>query len=392
MKLTPLIPVLLTLPALLLFSCKKESEPAPVIPKLIVSDFSVTEGSGTSRKAIIALDLSEETTATVSFSWSTEDGTAKAGEDYTAVTGGEVIFTPGELYKTISIDITSDNILEFYEIFNVKISNLSNVTATKTNLVVTIENDDSYKPETTADGWITPDNYPGMTLVWSDEFNGTALNNAYWNYEQGGGGWGNSELQVYTNQPENSFVKDGYLTIKAVKNPYNETYTSARLTTKGKKEFTYGRIDIRAKLPVGQGIWPALWTLGGNISTVSWPSCGEIDIMEYLGHDPNTVYGTIHYNESGHKYKGSRYTVPDTAAYDKKFHVFTIIWQESSIEWFVDYRNYYTVTPSTINFEAFYLPQFFIFNVAVGGVWPGYPNATTVFPQSMIVDYVRVFQ
>jgi len=193
MKLTLLISVLLTLPALLLFSCKKESEPAPVIPKLIVSDFSVTEGSGTSRKAIIAIDLSEETTATVSFSWSTEDGTAKAGEDYTAVTGGEVVFTPGELYKTISIDITSDNILEFNEKFNVRISNLNNVTATKTNLVVTIENDDSYKPETTADGWITPDNYPGMTLVWGDEFNGTALNTGDWNYEQGGGGWGNSE-------------------------------------------------------------------------------------------------------------------------------------------------------------------------------------------------------
>ena len=114
--------------------------------------------------------------------------------------------------------------------------------------------------------------------------------------------------------------------------------------------------------------------------------------MEYLGHESDKVYGTIHYNDGGHKYIGGNYKVNQSENYHDKFHVFTILWQENSIEWYVDYKKYYSVTPSTVRFDAFRLPQFFIFNVAVGGNWPGSPNASTVFPQSMIVDYVRVFQ
>jgi beta-glucanase (GH16 family) len=392
MKYTLLLSAILVLQTSLLFSCKKEESTPPVVPKLVVEDVSVVEGNSAGKKAIITLDLSEKTTQTITLNWSTEDGTAKAGQDYEAVTNQAVTFLPGDISMTIQVNIISDDILEFKEKFNVILSDLQNVTSAKTSVQVTISDDDTFTPELLDNGYTTPPTYPGMSLVWGDEFDGSALNTSDWNYETGGGGWGNNELEVYTNSADNSFLKDGFLTIKAIKNPYNGDYTSARLTTKGKKEFTYGRIDIRAKMPVGQGMWPALWMLGGNISSAGWPGCGEIDIMEYLGNDPLTVYGTAHYSDGGHQSKGGHYAVTSTQKYNEKFHVFTILWQEGSIDWFVDYHKYFSVSSSTVKFDAFNLPQFFIFNVAVGGAWPGNPDGTTVFPQSMVVDYVRVFQ
>ncbi|MBK7212114.1 MAG: family 16 glycosylhydrolase [Bacteroidales bacterium] len=389
-------PQLFTLATILTFSlitsCGKEENIPPVVPKILIEDYSVTEGNSGSKTAVITVDLTEATTAEVSFTWSTEDGSATAGEDYEALTDQTVVFAPGDVTRTIQVPILPDNNLELNDFFKIRLSDFQNATSSITSIKVAIENDDSYTCEKAADGYITPATYPNMNLIWSDEFDGTALNTADWNYELGAGGWGNNELETYTANAENSFVKDGFLTIKATKNPYNGDYYSARLTTKGKQEFTYGRIDIRAQMPVGRGIWPALWMLGGNISSVGWPTCGEIDIMEYLGHDPLTTYGTAHYNDGGHQSKGGHYTVNAAEAYDKQFHVFTIIWQENSIDWYVDYHRFYTVTSTTVNFDAFMLPQFFIFNVAVGGNWPGNPNASTVFPQSMIVDYVRIFQ
>jgi beta-glucanase (GH16 family) len=392
MKNTFILVVLLLFQANVLMSCKKTEEPPAVIPELSFTDLVIPEGSTPGRTATISFRLSEATTATVSFKWHTEDGTAKAGEDYTAVTDGVVTFVPGEITASVEVPLISDSDLELDETFYVVLSDFIGLTSNNTSAQVTIENDDSYTAQKVDDGYITPDSYPGMTLIWSDEFNGTTLNTSDWNYEIGGGGWGNNELEIYTNAAENVFVKDGYLTIRATKNPYTGDYYSGRLTTKGKQEFTYGRIDIRARMPIGQGIWPALWMLGANISSVSWPRCGEIDIMEYLGHDSLTTYGTVHYNDGGHKYKGSSYKVAATEDYHNKFHVFTIIWQEGSIQWYVDYHKFFTANSSSIVFDAFNLPQFFIMNVAVGGAWPGYPNETTVFPQEMVVDYVRIFR
>ena len=394
MKFYLIISAILLVQTSMMLSCKKTETPAPkaVIPKLSFDDVTITEGNSSGVKAILTFYLSESTKSTVSFIWSTVDSTAKAGEDYEAVSGSTVTFNPGETTKTIQINIISDTILEFNEKFNVKISGLQNATSTKSTASVTILNDDSYTAELTTDGYITPDTYPEMTLVWSDEFNAATLNTSDWNYETGGGGWGNNELEVYTNSADNSYLQDGYLTIKALKNPYTGSYTSARITTKGKKEFTYGRIDIRAKMPIGQGLWPALWMLGSNISSVGWPTCGEIDIMEYLGSGPYTVYGTAHYYDGGHKSSGGHYTLTTPENFNDKFHVYTIMWQENSIEWFVDYHKYFTANSTTIKFDAFNLAQFFVFNLAVGGTWPGNPNSSTVFPQSMVVDYVRVFQ
>jgi len=351
---------------------------------------TVTEGNATQVSARVSVLLSTASDKEVSLKWSTTDGTAKAGEDYIAAAGATLVFAPGETLKYIEVPIVNDLVLEFNDTLSVNVNEVTNATTGNTRSKISITNDDTYTPEIAADGPITPETYPGMQLLWSDEFNGNSINLDSWTFETGAGGWGNNELENYTNSPDNAYVTDGKLNIVAIKS--GSSYTSARLITKGKKEFTYGRIDIRAKMPVGKGIWPALWMLGGNISQVNWPACGEIDIMEYLGHEASKVYGTAHYYDNGHQYKGGNFTLSGGQGFNDKFHVFTILWQENSIIWYVDYQKYYEVTGSTIKFEAFDLPQFFIFNVAVGGNWPGNPDATTVFPQTMVVDYVRVFQ
>ena len=242
------------------------------------------------------------------------------------------------------------------------------------------------------EGYTTPESYNGMTLAWRDEFSGAAVNQTDWIFETGGGGWGNQELETYTTS--NAVVSDGYLTITAKKE--GSAYTSTRIKTAGKKTFQYGRIDIRAKLPVGQGIWPALWMLGSNFDDVGWPKCGEIDIMEMIGGGgrEKTVYGTPHWYDSPaqeHASYGGQYSL-GSGTFADKFHVFTIIWDASKITWYVDDQKFHEldITPAALSeFRASY---FLIFNIAVGGQWPGNPDGTTVFPQQMMVDYVRVFQ
>lgn len=248
-------------------------------------------------------------------------------------------------------------------------------------------------------GYTTPESYPGMTLIWQDEFGGADLNTDDWNYEIGTGsnGWGNNELQYYREQ--NTSVNDGYLIIEARKENFGgRSYTSSRLTTQDKFEFQYGRVDIRAALPYGQGIWPALWMLGENFSTVGWPFCGEIDIMEMVGGGEgrdDTVHGTLHWDNAGQYActceQGNSYTL-SSGIFNDEFHVFSIVWDANSITWMVDDQEYKTVDITPANLSEFRNSFFFIFNVAVGGNWPGSPNDATVFPQRMLVDYVRVFQ
>ena len=232
-------------------------------------------------------------------------------------------------------------------------------------------------------------------LIWSDEFDGSSLDLSKWTRETGAGGWGNSELQYYTDREVNSFVSGGFLTIKAMMESYGgSSYTSARLITKNKKVFKYGKVEARIKLPYGQGIWPAFWMLGQNISTVGWPACGEIDIMEMIGGGEgrdNKVYGTAHWDNSGHQSYGLSYTLP-SGNFTDDFHLFSITWDSEKIEWYVDNNKYCTFNTTPTYLTEFQQNHFILLNVAVGGTWPGYPNATTVFPQVMIVDYVRAYQ
>lgn len=232
-------------------------------------------------------------------------------------------------------------------------------------------------------------------LSWGDDFDGasgTAANGSNWTYDTGPN-WYNGELQAYTSGTTNASLDgNGNLVIEARKEAREgRDYTSARLKTEGKKTFTRGRFEGRMKLPYGQGMWPAFWMLGGN----SWPNTGEIDIMENLGREPSIAHGTIH----GPGYSGAdgptaSYTLPGGAKFSDDFHVFAIEWEESAIRWYVDGTLYSTKTPADVNGKTWVFDHgfFIILNLAVGGEWPGNPDATTVFPQKMLIDYVRVCQ
>ena len=243
---------------------------------------------------------------------------------------------------------------------------------------------------------------PGWKLVWNEEFDGTHVATTRWNYEVNGRGGGNNELQYYTDRDTNAHVDNGLLHIVALEEEYTgpdgtRQYTSARLTTKGKGDWKYGRFDIRAKLPYGQGLWPAIWMMPAESVYGGWAASGEIDIMEYLGHEPRKVYGTLHYGGSfpENVHSGESYTLP-SGAFSAEFHVFTIEWDSSEFNWYIDGRHYQTQTEWYTQNQLYPAPFdqkfFMILNVAVGGNWPGSPDGTTVFPQEMVVDYVRVYR
>ncbi|PZR53526.1 1,3-beta-glucanase [Xylanimonas oleitrophica] len=235
------------------------------------------------------------------------------------------------------------------------------------------------------------------TLVWSDEFDGpagAAPNAAYWNHETGNHGWGNNELQNYTNSRANSALDgNGNLVITA-RREADGSYTSARMTTQGKVQPQFGRIESRIKIPRGQGIWPAFWMLGSGFPQTQWPDSGEIDIMENVGFEPHMVHGSLH----GPGYSGGNpltgsYMHPQGWSFADDFHTFAVDWSPGSITWSVNGVAYQTITRNDTrgNPWVFDQPFFMILNVAVGGQWPGYPDGSTQFPQQMLVDYVRVY-
>jgi len=241
-----------------------------------------------------------------------------------------------------------------------------------------------------------PNKDPDFTnLVWEDEFDmaGAPLE-ANWNYDIGRGsnGWGNNEAQYYTDRSDNVIVEDGLLKITAKKESYEGAdYTSARLLTQDKFEFTYGRVDVRAKLPGGGGTWPAIWMLGANFPEVGWPRCGEIDIMEYVGNNPGKVQSAIHTPSSS----GATVNVKQTEIQNEttEFHVYSVIWSENKISFLVDNEKFYTYEPEIKNDQTwpFDLDQFLILNVALGGTLGG--NIDPNFTEStMEIDYVRVYQ
>ena len=235
-------------------------------------------------------------------------------------------------------------------------------------------------------------------LVWSDEFNGpagTAPDPAKWTYDLGASGWGNRELENYTNSRDNSFQDgSGNLVIRAIKS--DATYTSARLKTQGLYSVTYGKIEGRLQIPYGQGIWPAFWMLGDNSRARGWPAIGEIDIMENIGKEPSTVHGTVHGpGYSGGNGIGKPHGLAAGKRFADDFHVYSVVWTPDSLEFFVDGTSYHKLDKTGIpagTTWAFDHPFFMILNVAVGGQWPGFPDATTTFPQQMKVDYIRVYQ
>jgi beta-glucanase (GH16 family) len=392
--------ILILLPIVVAFAnCGEKAPviPPTVTPSLSISSIAAFEGDVPATTFTFKVNLSTSTDQAVTVDYATADGTAGAGSDYVAKTGTLTIPAKGT-EGSIEITVIGDTLKEADETFNVVLSNPKNATIATATGTATIRNDDTYV-FIPSEGYETPTSYTGYASVWQDEFSGTALDLSSWGFDVGGSGWGNNELQYYTNnRPENIYLNDGKLIIQAKKESFDtKQYTSSRIVTKGKREFTFGRIDIRAKLPVAKGLWPALWMLGKKIDQTNWPACGEIDIMELVGQDPNKVFGTLHWasasNSAVRVQYGTNYTLP-SGTFADKFHVFTTIWTADNVEILVDDISYYKFDKTKVGAAAypFNEPFFLIFNVAVGGDWPGAPTAATTFPQQMVVDYVRVFK
>lgn len=239
-------------------------------------------------------------------------------------------------------------------------------------------------------------------LVWADEFDqpdGSAPDPAKWNHQQGGAGWGNGELQHYTNSTENSFIQDGMLVIRAKQEVLmGRNYTSARMNTQFKGDWTFGRFEIRARLPNTQGIWPAFWLLPSRARYGGGAAGGEIDIMELIGSEPARAYATLHYGNPAERSSGF-YNLPAGTAFSDDFHVFALEWEPDEIRWYVDdvlfhsETEWFTTGKKNAQYPAPFDQDFYLLiNVAVGGHWPGSPDDSSIFPQTLEVDYVRVFQ
>jgi beta-glucanase (GH16 family) len=243
------------------------------------------------------------------------------------------------------------------------------------------------------------------TLSWSDEFSGpdgSAPDATKWTYDIGGKGWGNKELETYTKRPQNVQLQGGNLVITAQNETYTgedgvtRSYTSARLKTQRLFRQAYGRFEARIKIPAGQGMWPAFWMLGDTIGSVGWPTCGEIDIMENIGKEPGTVHGSLH-GPSAIKHTSdltAPFRLPGEQKFADDFHIYAVEWEPRVIRFYVDANLFATFNSSQWpegGTWVFNQPFFIILNLAVGGDWPGSPDNTTVFPQRMLVDYVRVY-
>ena len=361
--------------SLILSSCKDDPEPNVQLPSNLVVAAEVDK----EEEGLVYVTASATSANFYTFIFE-EDGE----ETYVEDAEGEASFryqTSGTFPITVRANTTHNDYIE----------DLTEISVTVDNV---IPGNGGNPP---ASGYTTPLTYDGYALAWNDEFDGTSLSSD-WNQEigTGSGGWGNNELQYY--RVENTTVSDGYLTIEAREESFGgSNYTSSRITTQNNQSFRYGRIDIRAAMPYGKGLWPALWMLGNNISSIGWPSCGEIDIMEMVGGNVtgggnHVTHGTVHWDNNGQhaSFGGSMSLAEGTLA--DEFHVYTILWDSTSIEWYLDDKKYHTIDIQPSGLDAFREEFFFIFNVAVGGNWPGSPNSANTFPQRMYVDYVRVFQ
>lgn len=379
----------------LFVACDKEKTSPITTANISINDISMNEGTGGTSNMEFTLTLSSALSQEASVKVTTKDGFAKAVEDYQAL-NEVVIFKAGETVKKVNVTIVADDLKEGIDEFQVLLSDAVNCNIFDGIGLGVINNDDTKIPVTNQ-GYTSPESYPGKTLVWSDEFNGGSLNGQDWGFDVGTGcpncGWGNNELQYYTPGDNLSFSQ-GNMIIEARKEQMGgKNYTSTRLLSMGKREFKFGRIDIRAKLPRGQGIWPAFWMLGSNFKSVGWPSCGEIDIMEFLGHDEKRVHSTIHYKFGNNARNTTASLLNDTPLPDE-YHVYSLDWQQDKIRMLIDDKFIAEFNPVNLvgAGHPFNEPFFFIINIAVGGNWPGSPNATTYFPQWLYVDYIRVFQ
>lgn len=390
---------------LTLYSCKKggggDTPSNTPDPSITVDDLSLFEGNGGTNTFSIVVRLSAKSTKKITVQYSTVAGTAKAVEDYTEQQNQTLTFEAGETQKTIALVVVADDIKEGDDELTIQLAAPLNATLSKSSAAIIIRNDDTKVPFSNT-GYDAPTSYAGYNLVWSDEFNSGALDATAWTNQNGDGcslgmcGWGNNELEYYTDRSSNLFFQDGKLIIEARKEAFNtRNYTSSKLISSGKKKFKYGRVDIRAKLPIGKGIWPAFWMLPQDNIYGGWPTSGEIDIMEMVGHDPARTHGTLHFGPGPGSTSINRNIALTGGTLNDQFHVYSIEWKQDQIVWSLDGTPFSTINKTDIPSNMiwpFNEDFFFIINLAVGGNWPGSPDANTYFPQWLIVDYIRVYQ
>lgn len=383
-----------------LWSCGDSEEggntPPTSLPTLRVADAVIVEAPDSPLKFTITADgtVSE----TISVNYTLTGITAAPEQDFTNVQGS-ITIEAGQREFILEIPIVDDSHREFEETLRIDLSNPQNATIDEGRATGFITDADDIPAESLdEEGYLTDDAHYGYKRVWSDEYEGSEIDMSSYNFELGDGcpnlcGWGNNELQLYSSEPKNVRQENGKLILTAIKESLN-TYSSARMTTKGKQSFRHGRIDIRAKLPFGEGLWPALWMLGENIDNVGWPSCGEIDIMELVGGEPDVLLGTAHWGTSPGPSTFVTGKKKEAENFSNAFHVFSLDWTDREMNWYLDERKFHTINYSQLSGQAnpFNGEFFFIFNIAVGGNLPGPPDATTMFPQQMEIDYIRVFQ
>lgn len=383
--------LLLTL-TVFVIGCGPDDTTDPNTPSIIIRDATIVETDNDQTVGITVI-LNKVTEEDVVFNYTISDGTASSGTDFEGASNQLFTINAGTTRTTLDILLKGDDEEEGDETFQITFSDSEGGNLLSTEITVTIADDDvdgGIKIPTT--GYDAPTSYSGYTLVWEDNFDGTILGN-HWTHETGRGsnGWGNNELQYY--RAQNTTVANGYCIIEAKEESHSgASYTSSRIVTNGAEAFKYGRIDIRAALPEGQGIWPALWMLGDNFDEVGWPQCGEIDIMEIVGHEPNKLHGTVHWADVDNNWANFGGAVNSTVDLSEEFNVYSIIWDENQIKWLLNGTQYHSIAMTQAQFDEFEEEFFFIMNVAVGGNWPGNPDGTTTFPQRMLVDYIRVYQ
>ncbi|HEX6922478.1 MAG TPA: carbohydrate binding domain-containing protein [Bacillales bacterium] len=346
-------------------------------PKTTFQTARATRGSvhGTTKIVVTQLDDSYHLAVNVS---NTRQEALQVGDEVPTTGTFTDPYIPGT-----NISGVDERVNQFVELYKVDASN--HVVAAK---VIQLRKND-----------IAPEKWK---LIWDDEFNERKIDTSKWNFIEGGGGYGNNELQNYTSRKKNARIEDGHLVIEAHKEQYQgNDYTSAKLTTEGKGDWTYGRFEIRAKLPEGQGIWPAIWMMPTDYQLYgTWPSSGEIDIMELLGDDPDTVYGTLHFGNP-HSQAGAPYSLEE-GSFTDSYHTFAIEWEPGEFRWYIDGKLYQkqnrwfsklSGAKAPFTYPAPFDRNFYLqLNVAVGGNWPGNPDETTQFPQQMLVDYVKVYK
>ncbi len=373
-----------------------EGGDSPVLPTLSIADASIQEGDS-DVTLTVDITLSMASSSDISVAIESTERTATS-EDFSPI-NTILRIEAGSTSTSVDLTIFGDNLTEDDETFQLILSDPFNATLGNSAATFTITNDDLHVFGIPTTGYETPTSYDGMTLAWQEEFDGEEIDENTWSFEIGDGcaqgicGWGNEELQYY--QEENASIVEGNLVIEAKEQSRGgKSYTSSRMISKGKVNVHFGRIDIRAVMPKTQSMWPALWLLGANIDEVGWPACGEIDIMEMVGGGENDAitHGTVHWDNNGSYANFGNSKKLSSGTLSDEYHVYSIIWDEEKILWFIDDEQYHAIDITPDGLSEFRNEFFMILNVAVGGIWPGNPDETTLFPNWMIVDYIRYFQ